>query len=361
MKRNLKYTLLGIAYIILFSCSDSTTTEPVKFEDSPDNMLIVDNFPKETELSGEFVGPSSFFLRPSSLIIQDTLLYVIDSEREPNLFYIFSLNNFQLLASFGNRGNGPNEFRNIHFNHQLEGGNFWVRTSYGLALLNLDSILVSPGYSPSKRIVHPPEVEIAYDIFYISDSCVIGATTQDLGRMFRWNPLTDEIKLLDFSPKISPMPEQRLGYLYYSRNGIKPDNTMIVSALENFQRIYILDTNLEVLRTISFPNAHKPTWKNGELTDHDGTYVCYKRVFCTNKYIYALYNGVPDVEEYDNYNAQEVQVFDWSGNPIHVYSLDINVKGIYVDEERNILYGLNRENDQALVKFDLNQSSLAIN
>jgi hypothetical protein len=84
-----------------------------------------------------------------------------------------------------------------------------------------------------------------------------------------------------------------------------------------------------------------------------------KRAFlaacATEKYIYLLYSGKIIGENMLSYDEGKIAfVFDWNGNPIKRYNLDIEVKYIAVSDDDKTLYAIAEQEDTNLVKFKLN-------
>ena len=93
------------------------------------------------------------------------------------------------------------------------------------------------------------------------------------------------------------------------------------------------------------------------------------KVAATARYIYLLESPFPSLEEwmrapdykgYPNYARDAVKVYDWDGNLIVAYQLDIPINTMFVDEEDCWLYGttLDFEHEsEGIVRFKLPDST----
>ncbi len=75
----------------------------------------------------------------------------------------------------------------------------------------------------------------------------------------------------------------------------------------------------------------------------------------TDKYIYLLYSGrVIGTDFYFALKSNTILVFDWDGNPIIRYNLDVDINTFTVSEDNKIIYAIvNGKEDTYLVKFNL--------
>ena len=73
-----------------------------------------------------------------------------------------------------------------------------------------------------------------------------------------------------------------------------------------------------------------------------------------DQYIYALYSG----KTYEDHGTQfgycdYLLVFDWDGNPVKAYHLEMPLTTIYWNRSEQILYGLSIDEEEHLVRFTL--------
>lgn len=74
-----------------------------------------------------------------------------------------------------------------------------------------------------------------------------------------------------------------------------------------------------------------------------------------DRYIYVLYSGRKYRDDRQKmYECPHVLVFDWEGNPVKSYTLDVPLTCIYYDNAENALYGIGFSAEPVLVRYTLN-------
>lgn len=246
---------------VLLTCYTSCKHESSKPANSKKEINIKE-FQKAKKLTGEYFGPTDFFLLPTEIGIFDSVLFVIDFKKDNHFFYFFNKSNFDFIGSAIKRGRGPDEFGAIEFFHQYSKNNIWVLDPIGrkFSLLNLNSMLASQSFIPAQSYQLHPNLGIVLSMFYISDNLLVGTTRSGVGRLFLWNPENDSIKIVEKFPEIEKfknIPQRDLGKIYHSYNGIKPDKKLIVSAMDLFKRLDIFTINGDLYSSLLFPEFNK--------------------------------------------------------------------------------------------------------
>jgi hypothetical protein len=84
--------------------------------------------------------------------------------------------------------------------------------------------------------------------------------------------------------------------------------------------------------------------------ENNSGYLCVKG---SDKFVYALFSGKPLFDE-DSNSSNIVICFDWNGNIVRKYKLDVDVNQITVDYADSYLYGIKEESERSsLYKFKL--------
>ena len=106
---------------------------------------------------------------------------------------------------------------------------------------------------------------------------------------------------------------------------------------------------------------YKPDYSGGQASYsvvHNGKLpVCYRDLSVTESRIYALYSG----RSFKDYGLAEwecgyIYVYDWAGNRLALYQLDLPLLCFCVDEQSGIVYGIANNPEPTLVCFPLPQS-----
>lgn len=138
--------------------------------------------------------------------------------------------------------------------------------------------------------------------------------------------------------------------LYSHSVCVKPDKSAFVVIYGALRRIRIYnpagDLQHDVFLEGSLGNYKLIPARLKEL------YVHFVDAFVTDKYIYLINPGrllmSPDVFE------SNILVLDWQGNLVAKYRLGVYVNDIFVDEERNVMYGSCWKEGEGIVFFTMN-------
>ena len=349
-----KYYTSFLLLIISLSCSN--------LNNKNDNIKQIEHFEEEKVLSGKTIGLNNYFKNPQSCDFLDSMLMIIDKGTE-NAINFVSLDNYSIIASYGNRGKGPAEFVNApsSFNQiSLDKKHIfileWDKARF--SKYNIDSMMNNKDYFPDRFFVAPPELGLVYGMLFVNDTLLIGTSQNGKGRLFKWNIKNNQLNYFPWIPK----PEkkvipQALAQLYYERIAIKPDHRYIVSSMDYFNRIDIFTNELELFKTLLFSKQTNPLSEYKDNTIYWNNIVNYfgPDIFVTNNYIYALYKGFTDKEFNEKPSTvikSQIQIFDWNGNAKYRLKLDRFIYPFTVDEKNKIVYGIDYLNPtQPLIKY----------
>jgi hypothetical protein len=89
--------------------------------------------------------------------------------------------------------------------------------------------------------------------------------------------------------------------------------------------------------------------KNGNFAPNSKTRWGYLAIDSNDKYVFALYSGLNQVENPDGSFTKSniIHIFDWNGNPVSQLSLNKRIMNICVDDSN--LYGYSDEDEDILV------------
>ena len=90
------------------------------------------------------------------------------------------------------------------------------------------------------------------------------------------------------------------------------------------------------------------------LQRDDHTRYAYQWAYGTEKYFYALYFGKSNEQaKKESERYKYLIVFDWNGNHIKTYKIDVNMRAFCVDESTEKLYGVVLKEEFEIMRFDL--------
>ena len=150
-------------------------------------------------------------------------------------------------------------------------------------------------------------------------------------------------KILDRIQVVDAMQESEKSVVltesFFSTSyGIKPDRTKIVGSLLYVPQINII--NLKNKEVKGFLVKGGPDYTIFD-TDMNKAKLCFPRVVCDDKHIFALWSGRPD--EGKDYEWSGLYVFNWKGKLEGKVKLSHAIKEVFLDDEHGILYGSNED------------------
>jgi hypothetical protein len=338
-------TLLLISLLLLSGCK------------TDNNEKLVNGFDTNMKLIGEHIGPLNFFLQPMKIGFNDSLIFIIDYKKE-NLLHFFEKKNLNYISSKLPIGRGPGEYAYIDFFNQIDTSAIWLYApqSEKFILYNLKNLIYNKQPLPDFEYDIPKkDLRICQQIFYISDTVITGLSTNGKGRIFFWNPVLNNIRHIKIFPKLLKMdpdlPLNYVGRLYYGFTGVKPDKTKIAVAMDKFKRIDVFNIDGKTVLSIVFPDFKEPKYCDPrDFENYDsGNSLQYICIYTSNNYIYALYFGKPPTD--DNIYGKYIHVFDWKGNPVAQYELDIPIFSFVVDEVNKTIYGIRIFDERPIISY----------
>lgn len=299
---------------------------------------------------------------PSLLGVLDSILMVSDKFGD-TLFHFYSIPTYEYVGSYGGRGSGPAEFLLPKYHNQFmkqdSQSSFLLSDTRSGKFLQVDmgDALASMKYEPKVISRLPPEAHIVYDLFQLDTNKLVGGSTSGLGRLFFYDINSKDLRWINNFPEVSyKIPQDQVGYLYYSSMGIKPDGSRVISALRMFDRIDVFDNFGNLLRSFSqSERMHKePDLSDPEVSIPDDTDLYYMEVYCTDKYIYLKNYRMTHLEDYKGLKDNvTIDIMDWEFNPIKRYLLDKKIREFCVDERTQTIFGKTGDENNPIVTFQM--------
>jgi len=345
--RNLLLTLS--CFLLLFSCKEQDSVlyytdsdfTPVQLKATPLNQLEQ--------------------LSPGSLEILDSLLVVTDYIENPRIHF-YNKHSFKKIATYGAIGEGPEEYKEPEWNGQTfkiddESEDVYFRIyEFGYGMIhdvNLSAVLRSEFPAKSNKHYLAPDIFNAGNVYFSNDTIFGEATYSEGIKYFRssFNDIMQYNKLgvLNDDDILQKADVQQRINLDRSFLGFAPQHDMFVAAYLRFNRIIILDKQLnETKRIILGTEAKGPTTL--QVPSNDNT-LYFRGIYCAEDYFYASY--LTDSDQ-DSKFASVIYVFDYQGNPVNKLELEFPARSYTIDESEKVLYVLTGRDDVPYVKYNLN-------
>ncbi len=330
-----------------------------------DNVILIREFPENKSIKGEYLTFESEPLMIGKITMIDSL-FIVQNAGDPHapLFNVYHKESYKLLASFGRRGNGPNEFYNQMptgvgqyeiIDHSIC---MWVRDGFICKLINLSKSILNKKTVIEKKIKTPKSVFIGLDVLILPNDNLFGTSMSQKGRFFYYDSETKETNWIRYFPEVKnpPIKEQQMHNLYVSSTKINKDGNIIVSALIYFKRIDVFNNNAELQFSLVFEDS--PTDPAFSISDRPKSFMRYYRdVYISKNKIYALNleRSEGEILE-DKYKTSEVHVFTLEGKPVCNYKLDHIMGAFTIDEENGNIFGITMSEDRErtqIIKYKL--------
>lgn len=362
---------VGIFFLMICLASCHETT--VSYFDADITMTDISSVQTDT-LLGEIVPLKDVYA--GYMTTYDSLMLFVSYSFSDYFLYIFNLNSNELIAKYGKKGQGPDDYINFTHGEQFvvdEGSiKLWIRDRDRdeNKLLNLTSVIRnrtdnidSTVYLDWKKFSFMTygAIFMAYNNSvlariqaqrkgerdYIPDRYEIYHTEPEQKRL-------DTIKIFN-QPIIKNQPgkskpEFVLENYFNSSDRIKPDGSKLVMAMQMMAQINIYDIKEKRLKGFRIENTPDFEYLAKDVENYR---IFFIDVRVDDDNIYALYSNVIIEGDGENYpfETNTILVYNWNGEIVRKIILDKKTSEISVDPVSRTLYALT--NEDILYKYDL--------
>jgi hypothetical protein len=352
MKLLFNYFILFFFLTAFVACKPKPITSPVDFFDVP------------IKLNHEiFIDDAEGLMAYDLKYIQDSLL-ILFNPGQRFLYDLINLNTKKKILQFGKIGEGPGELAmptQLSFwpNNPSELG-IYNRRAFQFVDIKFDSILQSTEYVYSRiykgfDFGHYGLYKLSENQFlglgYFKNRYVISDSTGQIIKEWGDYPFENELVNLSFNQK---------AFAYQGKFKVHPKEPKFVFAAHNSPNFEIIEFDEKnILTQISQNRIFPPKVSVNDPDSYDVAFdleniVSYVDASVTENHIYLLFFGetVKNIVDREIKGAKNILVFDWKGNPVNFYNLDIGVSHIEVVDDK-IIYAVNQKEKGHLYKFKL--------
>ena len=305
--------------------------------------------------------PDMLIGSPVDIQKEGDCLIVMDYKQD-SLFHRVDLSKKIYMGMFGEKGNGPGEFI---YPASLKGWGNGSFSCYDVSMRELS--LISLGAESEKVEVsrlYRNDNFMTFDIVPLSDSLYIvcgeteGAMFSLINREGDVLSVSDEYPYKDEEEKKIPVRFRAMAYQGTLR--VNPNGNFAYATL-NAKQVHLYKVENELIRKVGevidgYSHYQPNMQREGSYgVAHDGkSPKCYMDLAVSEKYVYALYSG-RSFEEYrmSAYEGETVLVYDWTGDLVKTYRLDIPINQFCIDENERIMYATANIPDPTIVCFQL--------
>ena len=265
---------------------------------------------------------------------------VVASSKTNPMIYTYSLPSLSFLKASVNRGRGPGEIPSHPMFCESPGSEMlyvsgYTPTSIGKNKIDIDGALLL------KEEFQVDVYEARNNMSVLNDSILIYYDIDNLTiRKYdlRTQNLLDSISFEQDSHGES--------YFFSNRGYVANSERVVVYP-------YIFKKQIDLYDLESFKLNKSLKWKTDAqvftLGDFSSPTYHYRYIYAGEDYFYALYGGNEGKEPEET----RLEVYDYDGNPIREYMLDIRPIIFVVDEKNSVLYGVNNKNSEYFIKYNL--------
>lgn len=331
---------------------------------SKNNMKINEIFQQSSLLQHKKMIDDKTYLIGSSgkMLIVDSILIALDYSAQ-SVLHLFDIKNNIYINGLGKKGQGPNEFLHpaslTYFSHKsflvydlldntlkkisidsLMSGNVFYEK-----LINFDSI--------SNSFVFPTAYNnyIAFGLYESNMFKLIDQQNNEIGSFIDFPIKSKEKKGID---------HRNIALAYQGTLNISPDKNKIVYASYYGTIIGIYDINHSSINQNFLLVCDHPMYSvqnegNGMSSpiSKDGI-SAFRDLYTTDRYIYSLYSGnkISELKE-KAFEAKDIYVFDWEGNSVIHYYLDVPINNIAVLPDDKKIYAISNLPDPTMIEFEI--------
>jgi hypothetical protein len=321
MKKN--KILLFVVTILLTQCTPSNKSE-INIKSTERLSLDVDSI-----AVNEIINIDNWIAMDDCILIQTTLA--------DTFFYAYSFPNFQFQSKFGIKGQGPNEYiyPRIATNAKT------TMYLYDNAKNFLDEYTLSEGKFIIKNKIKVKEPLLVNVMLNIDEKTFcIKESSPNIIKLHIFKNAENELQHLSEYIVESDLNGETEYYDFMIANN--KQNIVTFCLHKNEIHFYQVNDKNELM-TIRY--------LVGEKIENKNTF-CYTDLCCTEKYIYALYQGFSP-ESFKPSDKSVVEIYNWDGKHIASLNLDRIINRIIVNENINYIYAVSPAESDYIYRYKI--------
>lgn len=345
-------TIIILLFVALFcSCNKNKTIDVESLFPQTRNLHY-----KQKKYSDLIMG------RISDIHLVNNKLFMME-ENGDSCFYIIDMVEDRYVGGFGKKGQGPDEFlQPYHFQYYSDS----ILAVFDLwkgSLIGLKANSVSLGYLQNYNIMRLDSVMChSFVATKYNTYIAMGGYKDCLFRMLdpKGHRINDFFEY-PYKDEYEKSLSNRLRAMAYQGKVLtNPSMDKLVFAVSYSPIISFYQITPRSLKLLASIISAYPEYKPEETSNSmsaamsRNNKIGYIDVYTTEQYVYALYSGktIKDAAS-GAFESNQVLVFDWSGNPVTKYALDIFVTEICISPDDAVLYAISNKPDPELIYFNL--------
>ena len=331
----------ALASVVLGACSDRAAEG-----DGENGSQFAHDRLRPVSLHGEMLGAQPIVGKPGRVLHVGGSVWVLDFARDP-FMHVFKSSDGSLIRSLARTGQGPGDLMeplNLSARTDDTSG-VWV---YDPMLRRITRFDLAGDSARAVRTVLLDTREFVERAFWLGSNAIVGLVSSDTGRFIlfdtagrnvgkRAGPLlgADSIPLAERARSTRQLDVCA-----------RPNGHGFAISYIGASRVDLFDGAARHTRSASVPFVGEALFVREEATGRirpTHPYAWYLSCATTDRYVYALFAGFPQERGAPppaNCVGKFVHVFDWSGDLVRVFALDLPVDGIAVTSSGDRLTGV---------------------
>ncbi len=367
MQMNVRFSIIMVFSFLLYSCQPDVSKNTNNTVDSVVKTLTEQQIKSNTTvLRGEDIYTNPPIASIRSMALHNGLLYLSELTDADSLVTIVNPDNAEIIGYLIKKGEGPNEL-SFADEFSVHGGRFHVFDPYRY---DVYSVPAQSGESitwPSNDLQRVSVKEIFTDnVVAVGDRVFVNYYAAE--ETARFAEVSRTGKVLGFIGDLPPHPDsstidKRIYNMMYTVNpAVPPANDKFALAYEYQDLIEIYNKDAELLHRVAGPDffypefVQKQSGSGYKATPIRGkTRKGYGKINATDEEIWVSYSGIimypAEGGSADSHLYSLLQVFDWAGNFLRAYRLNVPIYNFCIDANGKVIYAITEENDTHIVKF----------
>lgn len=346
---------IRICFIIIFAlCINACKNECGIVKDA--TLFTVKDFVQTESLRGEIMKIDTLW-KPVRIWSYDSSLVTVDLYSDYFVQIYDSKTGIKKAENVA-RGVGPNELLNcwtLQFNQDRVWAFDMQQARINAYILSdfIEKSSVSPITSIKFNGAPTSAVALSDGTFLCSD---LSDTENLVTHYDAYGNKDDKLKIGYPQLKRDDIHENLNKRFWENRIYHNPYNEKTVVFYTYADLIDIYDSDMQLEHRIQGPDCFIPTLGYRQVDGHDFAYIipeqtkfAYLFGVLTDTEIWALYYGVSPQKGSEKQHT--VFVFDYQGNPLRHYELDIPITYFGVDSKAKCIYGLSEQPEPVIVKY----------
>lgn len=353
MKYGIFILFIGLS-VIMFSCTD------------PANLLYSEYkvFPQEERLYGKEIPIDTVLFRyPFRITVKDSVAIVMDLHNMDHYLHAFMYPTWVPIASFGHRGNAPDEL--------LSADNIQFVSLDSLWVLDANKMQITRwSIQPYAKIAEQVEViELADELirsldFHVVDSGFYVTDYSGRHRLWRVDRSGKPIQAIGAIPTVKDnwgVSPPALAQAWRSFMDYNPTVGLLVMATQLGEVLEVYNVRKNTQNVLYGPKGEPQFITDGGEHSAPTGIMGFSDVKITDHYIYAVFQGVSFKDKYNAFSrgtrledgGRFIYVFDLECNPVKKYILNHAIYGIDVNEETKTIIATKVDSDSPLLEFKM--------